>query len=151
VTTSQADRSEHAVGTFLNSQSFRFTAARRLVVRTLADAAGPMTAGDLHERLREDVPLSSLYRTLAVLEDARVLAKEHDSAGVARYELAEWLTGHHHHLVCSSCGEVKDIAVDPETERTISGLVEQIADGAGYRVTGHRIDIEGACRLCRAG
>jgi len=151
VTTSQADRSEHAVGTFLNSQSFRVTAARRLVVRTLADAAGPMTAGDLHERLREDVPLSSLYRTLAVLEDARVLAKEHDSAGVARYELAEWLTGHHHHLVCSSCGEVKDVAVDPETERTISGLVEQIADGAGYRVTGHRIDIEGACRLCRAG
>jgi len=150
MTASQADRSEHAVGSFLDSRSFRFTAARRLVVRTLADAGGPMTAGDLHERLREDIPLSSLYRTLAVLEEARVLAKEHDAGGVGRYELAEWLTGHHHHLVCSSCGEVKDIAVDPEIERTISGLVERIADGAGYRVTGHRIDIEGACRTCRA-
>ena len=149
--TLQADRAENDVGSLLGSHNVRFTPARRLVVRTLAEAGGPMTAGDLHERLKGDVPLSSLYRTLAVLGDARVLSREHDTAGIARYELAEWLTGHHHHLVCSSCGEVKDTAVDPETERTLSGLVERIAARAGYRVTGHRIDIEGRCRLCRAG
>jgi len=149
MTASQADRSEHAVGSFLNSQSFRFTVARRLVVRTLADAGGPMTAGDLHERLREYIPLSSLYRSLAVLEEARVLAKEHDTSGIARYELAEWLAGHHHHLVCDSCGEVRDVAISPETEHTITSLVERIASRAGYRVTGHRIDIEGTCPTCR--
>ena len=149
MTASQADRSEHAVGSFLDSQSFRFTMARRLVVRTLADAGGPMTAGDLHERLREDIPLSSLYRSLAILEGARVLAKEHDTSGIARYELAEWLSGHHHHLVCNSCGEVRDVIVPPDTEHTITDLVERIASRAGYRATGHRIDIEGTCRACR--
>jgi Fur family ferric uptake transcriptional regulator len=145
----QADRVEHAVGGLLGSQNVRFTPARRLVVRTLAGAGGPITAGDLHERLRQDIPLSSLYRSLAVLEEARVLAKEHDTSGIARYELAEWLAGHHHHLVCDSCGEVRDVIVTPETEHTITGLVQRIAARAGYRVTGHRIDIEGTCPTCR--
>ena len=107
------------------------------------------SAGDLHTALRGRLPLSSLYRTLAVLEEARVLAKEHDAAGVARYELAESLLGHHHHLVCVSCGEVRDVGIDPPTEDTVARLVEDIARRAGYRATGHRIDIEGTCASCR--
>ena len=133
----------------LHSQDVRFTAARRLVVRALADADGPVAAADLHQGLRHAVPLSSLYRTLAVLEQSRVLAKQHDGLGVARYELAEWLAGHHHHLVCDSCGEVRDVPVPPETEHIITNLVGRIAARAGYRATGHRIDIEGTCRACR--
>lgn len=108
-----------------------------------------MAAADLHDGLRDAVPLSSLYRTLAVLEQAQVLAKEHDADGLARYELAEWLVGHHHHLVCASCGEVRDVGIDPQTESTIARLVEDIAGSAGYRATGHRIDIEGTCAACR--
>ncbi len=127
----------------------RFTAARRLVVRALAKADGPVPAADLHRGLREEIPLSSLYRTLAVLEQSRVLVKEHDDLGVARYELAEWFAGHHHHLVCDSCGEVRDVAVSSDTEHTITTLVERIASRAGYRASGHRIDIEGTCRACR--
>jgi Fur family ferric uptake transcriptional regulator len=146
----QEGQAEQAVDSLLSARNVRFTAARRLVVRALARAGGPMTAGDLHEGLGGGVPLSSLYRSLAVLEEARVLAKEHDTSGIARYELAEWLTGHHHHLVCLSCGEVRDVAIDPETEHTITRLVERIADGAAYRASGHRLDIEGTCRACQA-
>jgi Fur family ferric uptake transcriptional regulator len=145
----QADRAEQAVEGLLQTQSVRFTRARRLVVRALAEAAGPQSAGDLHATLRRHLPLSSLYRTLAVLEEARVLAKEHDGGGVGRYELAEWLSGHHHHVVCVSCGEVRDVSVDPQAERAITRLVAAIADSTGYRATGHRIDIEGTCAACR--
>jgi Fur family ferric uptake transcriptional regulator len=149
VPTPQADQAEQAVESLLQTQSVRFTRARRLVVRALAEAAGPQSAGDLHATLRRHLPLSSLYRTLTVLEEARVLAKEHDGGGVGRYELAEWLAGHHHHLVCVSCGEVRDVNVDPQAERAITRLVEAIADSTGYRATGHRIDIEGTCAACR--
>ena len=149
VADSPADRAEQAAARLLRSREVRFTAARRLVVRALARTDGPMPAVDLHRGLREEIPLSSLYRTLAVLEQSRVLVKEHDDLGVARYELAEWFAGHHHHLVCGSCGEVRDVAVSPETEHTITALVERIASRAGYQATGHRIDIEGTCRACR--
>ena len=140
---------EHAVEGHLRSEGIRFTAARRLVVRVLAAGAGPQTAGDLHAALQDHLPLSSLYRTLAVLEENRVLAKEHDGGGVARFELAEWLTGHHHHLVCTACGEVRDVGIDPHAEKTIARLVEGVASGMGYRASGHRIDIEGTCAACR--
>lgn len=133
----------------LRSQDIRFTTTRRLVVRALAEADGPLAAADLHRGLPRTIPLSSLYRTLAVLEDSRVLAKEHDGLGVGRYELAEWLKGHHHHLVCDSCGEVRDVAVAPETEHTITVLAGRIAARAGYQPTGHRVEIQGRCRACR--
>ncbi|MFH1331629.1 MAG: Fur family transcriptional regulator [Actinomycetota bacterium] len=145
----QEDQADGEVAAYLSTQGVRYTAARRLVVRALTRAGGPMAAADMHEKLRGRVPLSSLYRTLAVLEGIRVLSKEHDAAGIARYELAEWLTGHHHHLVCGSCGEVRDVAVDPQTETTIARLVERIATASGYRSTGHRIDVEGTCAACR--
>lgn len=148
--TSQAARAEQAVADVLATQGIRFTPARRLIVRSLAAAPGPLAAGDLHRALPSHLPLSSLYRTLTVLTGARVLSREHDAVGVARYELAEWLAGHHHHLVCNSCGEVRDVVVTAETERTISGLVQRIAHGAGYAAAGHRIDIEGTCPACAA-
>jgi Fur family ferric uptake transcriptional regulator len=145
---SQPDQAEQAVGTVLAGRGLRFTPARRLVVRTLAGAGGPLGARDLHDALRARLPLSSLYRSLAVLEETEVLVKAHDGGGVARYELAEWLLGHHHHLVCAACGEVRDAAVDPHTEAAIARLVEGVAAAAGYRATGHRIDIEGTCAPC---
>lgn len=146
---SPADRAEQAVAVRLRSQDVRFTRARRMVVRILAEAEGPLAAGELHRELAQAVPLSSLYRTLAILEKSAVITKQHDGLGRGRYELAEWLTGHHHHLVCESCGEVRDVAVSPATERMVINLVDRIAARAGYRATGHRIDIQGTCRVCR--
>ncbi len=94
------------------------------------------------------MPLSSLYRTLIVLAEAGVLDRSYDGEGMARYELAEWLLGHHHHLVCVECGAVEDIQIAPDIEGEVGCLVERIASGSGYAVTGHRIDIEGVCRSC---
>jgi len=148
MTSRQTEQAEREVSRLLSARGVRFTAARRQVIYALALATGPMAAGELHGTLRGRVPLSSLYRTLAVLEEARVLSKEHDSMGIARYELAESLLGHHHHLVCLTCGEVRDVGIDPPTEDTVVRLVEDIARRAGYRATGHRIDIEGTCASC---
>jgi Fur family transcriptional regulator, ferric uptake regulator len=149
VTASQEDRAEEAVGRSLAAQGVRLTSGRRRVVRCLATARGPRSAGDLHLALGTQLPLSSLYRTLAVLEAAQALAKEHDGNGVARYELAEWILGHHHHLMCTACGEVRDVAIDYRTEASIGRLVHGLADRAGYQATGHRVDIEGICARCR--
>jgi len=146
--TRRRDETERLIDTRLTEAGFRFTRARRLVVRALAESPGPRITADLHAALSDEVPLSSLYRTLSVLEGAGILAREHGSDGVARHELAEWLTGHHHHLICTGCGVVQDAAPDPAVEREIVGLVARIAAVAGYRATDHRIDIEGTCAAC---
>jgi len=139
---------EQRIGDRLGESRVRFTNTRRVIVRTLARAGGPRTAAELHKALGDRVPLSSLYRTLTVLDEAGVLERSHDAQGVARYEPAEWLLGHHHHLVCVECGAVEDIQIAPQVEVEVGNLVERIAGDSGYSVRGHKIDIEGVCRSC---
>lgn len=132
----------------LAADDVRYTRGRRLVVAALRDADGPRSAAELHEELDRRVPLSSLYRSLSVMADAGVLATHHAGGGVTRYELAEWLVGHHHHLVCVECGAVDDVELSDEMEATLERLVVHAADAGGYRVKGHALEIDGLCATC---
>ena len=111
--------------------------------------SGPRTAAEIHTAIDDVVPLSSLYRSLALLTDAGILSAHHGSDGRTRFELAEWFTGHHHHLVCVSCGAVIDVTPTREQEEAMTQLVEQMAAGADFTVSGHRFEIEGVCSACR--
>lgn len=97
------------------------------------------------------VPASSLYRTLAVLEEAGVLRKAHDTAGIARYELSQWLSEHHHHVVCIACNAIEDIEIPQDAEQAIRRIVGELGESAGYRVVDHILEIEGVCPACDAG
>lgn len=117
------------------------------MVKALNAADGPRSAGELYRDL--DLPLSSLYRSLAVLEEAEVLTPHHGSRGVTRYELAEWAAGHHHHVVCADCGVVDDIHLASELEAELERLVEAITGSLDFAPTGHALEVEGRCGTCR--
>ena len=89
-----------------------------------------------------------MYRTLTILEESDVLKKHHGPDGVGRYELAEWLTGHHHHLVCVSCGAIEDIEVPPSAESELKTIVDSLGEDAGFRVLDHVLEVEGVCQSC---
>ncbi|MDH3606583.1 MAG: transcriptional repressor [Acidimicrobiia bacterium] len=147
-TVSRADIDER-VAQRLAEHDIRYTVGRKLTARALVALAGPATAAQLHDELGREVPLSSLYRTLSLFDEAGINERTHDADGVARYELAEWLLGHHHHLVCNKCGEVEDVELATEVEAQLADIVRAIADGSEYHATGHRIDVEGVCGSCR--
>ncbi len=67
---------------------------------------------------------------------------------IARYELAEDLTGHHHHLVCSNCGRVEDLPATAAVERSVAAAIDQAARRAGFRTQHHRLDLVGVCSRC---
>ncbi len=133
----------------LGEKDVRYTSGRRRVVRALHKSEGPQAASDLHRTLRSSVPLSSLYRSLSVLDANGVLQKHHDAAGLARFELAEWLTGHHHHLVCVDCNQVVDIELDAASERALAVLAESAGRERGYVIVDHALEIEGTCARCQ--
>lgn len=116
-------------------------------MEALLDAPGPMAASELATSLAT-VPLSSLYRSLAVLGDARVLALHHGPDGITRYEPAEWLTGHHHHLVCVSCGAIVDFALEDGAEEALHRLAERVAAAHTFTTSDHALEIEGQCGDC---
>jgi Fe2+ or Zn2+ uptake regulation protein len=67
----------------------------------------------------------------------------------ARFELAEDLTEHHHHLLCMSCGKVTDVTPSADFERSVSSTVEQLAKAEGFEPHSHRLDVLGVCAQCR--
>lgn len=93
---------------------------------------------------------SSVYRNMVVLEQAGVVRRIVTNDEFARYELAEDLTGHHHHhLVCGSCGAVEDFIVPQAIEELLDSALDQVAEQHGFAADGHRLDLSGLCRDCR--
>jgi Fur family transcriptional regulator, ferric uptake regulator len=144
MTTSTLDRQ---IEQRLNDSGARYTTGRRNVIEALTRAEGPLSAAEVHDILGPAMPLSSLYRSLTVLEASGVVTP-HYGQGVTRYELAEWITGHHHHLVCIECGAVDDIELPGSLESKVSSLVSEIGRSSGFRPTDHTLEIEGQCSRC---
>lgn len=139
---------ERQVEARLKEVNVRFTSGRRSVVAALAGSVGPRSPAELHDELSPRVPLSSLYRSLSVLEDAGVLVPHFGMKSVTRYELADWLQGHHHHLICVECGSVDDVSLPHDYERRVKTLVDDIGTHSGFRPLDHVLEIEGKCSRC---
>ncbi|HEY7468405.1 MAG TPA: Fur family transcriptional regulator [Acidimicrobiia bacterium] len=133
----------------LAKSGVRYTGGRRQVVAVLERADGPMSAAELAEELKGRVPVSSVYRTLAVLEEAGVVEPHHGARGLTRYEMAEWLAGHHHHLVCIECGAVEDIQLSRSLERQLETVVDQVSAVSSFNAVGHSLEVDGRCKRCR--
>jgi Fe2+ or Zn2+ uptake regulation protein len=131
----------------LSRDGQRYTASRTALVEALHDAPGPLPLPELLERC-PGIPQSSAYRNLADLERAGVVHRIASSDEFGRFELAEDLTGHHHHLICDSCGSVADFTVPPTVERNLDAALLEAAAAAGFRPDRHRLDLLGRCAAC---
>ena len=132
----------------LREAAIRLTRGRREVVDTLARARGPVSAAEIQIHLDGAVPLSSIYRTLGVLTQTDVASLHHSRDGVTRYELAEPLQQHHHHLVCISCGRIDDVEFAAEAEAIVHEVVAGVASDRGFIAVNHALEIEGTCEEC---
>jgi len=88
----------------------RYTPQRRDLMHLLAQAASPVSIPQILADA-DELKQSSVYRNLAALEQAGVVRRVPTDEEYGRYELAEELIGHHHHLVCSNCGAMRDVEV----------------------------------------
>lgn len=126
----------------------RYTAGRRAIISLLVSAGHPVSIGDIAERL-PGVPRSSAYRHLTDLEAAGIVRRVTASDEFTRFELAEDLTGHHHHLLCLSCGKVIDVTLPADLEHDVTAAIGQLAEAESFQAHSHRLDILGLCADCR--
>lgn len=125
-----------------------YTARRRLLVETLAAAARPLTIPEIVTATPR-LPQSTIYRNLTILAEVGVAYRLPGTEDHGRYELAEELCGHHHHLVCTSCGRVDDLPASAQLERALEAAARAVTDRQGYQVTEHRFDQLGLCSSCQ--
>ncbi len=124
----------------------RLTPRRRSLLEILRAARQPLTIHEILDR-GDGLAMSSVYRNLTTLEQAGVVHRIITGEDFARYELAEELTEHHHHLVCSVCGLVRDMPTDLRIERVMRAVMADMPAEV-FTPQGHRIDVMGLCPDC---
>ena len=132
----------------LRRADLRYTSGRRAIVELLASHGHPVSISDIAAELPE-VPRSSAYRHLVDLQGAGLVRRIAARDEFARFELAEDLTEHHHHLLCTSCGRVIDVTPTPAFERTVAKMVQELAARQGFDPSSHALDVIGHCSDCR--
>lgn len=125
----------------------RYTSARRALIDVLVGSRRPLTAAEI-SAADPLAPVSTTYRNLAALTLAGVLHR-FSEGDCARFELAQDLTEHHHHLVCLNCGQVEDFTLPESAESAVTTALQRAASSSGYLIEGHRLDALGLCSRCR--
>lgn len=125
----------------------RYTAGRRAMVELLSSLGYPASISEIAAR-RPDVPRSSAYRHLVDLQAAGVVRRIAANDDFARFELAEDMTEHHHHLLCTSCGRVIDVTPTAAFETTVASMVHELALHMNFHPMSHALDVLGHCSRC---
>jgi len=126
----------------------RATAQGAAVRDTLTAQDGFRSAQEVYAALRADgqkIGLSTVYRHLQALTEAGAADVIHNPDGETTYRFCGDATaaGHHHHLVCRSCGRAEEVA-----GRAVERWADEIAERYGYTDVDHTIEVFGICREC---
>ena len=129
----------------LRSHGLKLTPQRRLIVEIIHDKGDHLTAEQLISDVQFRMPgvnKSTIYRTLDLFEEAGCVYKS-ELEGQTVYHHAE--EGHHHHLVCSKCGQTFECDED-----IFSGVERLLNDSYGFSVSFRHQIVKGVCRDCRS-
>lgn len=124
----------------------RRTRQRSAVADVLDSLAEFRTAQDIHELLRargERIGLATVYRTLQVMSEAGEADVVRTPDGQAAYRGCGQASGHHHHLICRTCGRTVEIELDD-----MEAIVGALATKHGFSDVGHELELFGRCADC---
>ena len=127
----------------LRAHGLRMTPQRRAIVAEIMRTQGHISPTALARKVQGEMPgvnASTIYRTLATLEEVGVLAHAHLESG-AEYHRAE--EAEHIHLACSNCGDEDDLSL-AEAQM----LVEVIQHHHGFQPDLTHFAISGLCADC---
>ena len=133
----------------LQQSSYKLTPQREATLRVLIEnEKDHLSAEDVYLKVKDKAPeigLATVYRTLELLAELKVVDKINFGDGVARFDLRKEGAKHfHHHLICTQCGSVEEVEEDllPEVEKII-------AHEFNFHVIDHRLTFHGICRNCQ--
>jgi Fur family ferric uptake transcriptional regulator len=124
----------------LRERGLRVTPQREQVLAAVR-ALGHGTPEQIGETV-DGVDVTTVYRTLELLEDLGLVRHAHLGHGAPTYRPAE---DQHIHVVCHSCGAVTD--ADPAL---VDPLAQRLLDERGFVVDRAHFSVFGRCRDCAA-
>ena len=130
------------IGWTLKGGGYRPTSQRRIVVRQLERSRRPLSAEQLHDRIKREDPqvsLSTVYRTPKLLERVGVAHRKSFGEGYSRYDLLR-AGKPRHHALCLSCGAVIEFH-----EALLDYLALRLERETGFFADSHELTLYGYC------
>ena len=128
----------------LRNKGYRLTPQRLLIMKAIYHANNHISAEEIYKQLNSKYPyanISTVYRTLELLSKLHLVTESKMEDGRLRYHAA--VKGHHHHLLCQSCGKV--IKLD---ESALKPLLASLSSEYGFTADIRHLVIYGECHEC---
>lgn len=128
----------------LAARDYRVTPQRQAVLEVLRSTDAHPDAQWVYEQVRQRIPnisLGTVYRTLNVLKEAGLISELSYGSSYSRFDSN---TGDHHHAICTRCGRIADVTLDPALIQALEHRVE-----GGFAISSSRHDFFGLCPACR--
>jgi len=134
----------------------RWTMPREDIFNLLVQTQQHLSAKQIYALLHpsnDDLGLSTIYRTLDLLDKAGLLRKIHAGDGQVRYEYKKGdHSDHHHHLICTGCGKILNYRDFEKEELDLVRKTEEILEKKHrFLIRDHNIEFLGLCEECRPG
>jgi Fur family transcriptional regulator, ferric uptake regulator len=129
----------------LRSRGYRVTPQRQLVLEAVARLghATPEEVASSVQQTAKGVNISTIYRTLELLDSLGLVAHTHLNHGAPTYHLAS--DAGHAHLVCQNCGKIGEAS-----QEEVAPLTRVLEDKHGFETKVSHLTVFGLCSDCRA-
>ncbi len=135
--------SDTSLAAVLRARGLRLTAPRELVLAAVHEL-GHATPDQVHAKVSETaagINITTVYRTLELLEDLGLVTHAHLSHGAPTYHRVD--AAQHVHLVCRCCG-----AVDEVSSGLLTPLATTLRDERGFLIDIGHVALFGVCGAC---
>ncbi len=127
---------------FIQTKGLKTTRQRSTIVQVFFRLRGHISVEELLREVKKVNPrigYATVYRTLHLLVESRLVEERRFGDGLARYEGRNEVE-HHDHMICLECGKIREFSNPRLLE-----LQEQLAKENGFKIFRHRLELYGAC------
>ena len=128
----------------LSEQGYRLTPQRMMVLAAIESSDDHISAEEIYAQVIAKYPhvnISTVYRTLELLNRLGLVTETDLGGGRVRYHPAD--KGRHHHLVCQDCGRIIDL-----DESLLSSLKDVLFREYKFSADLRHLAIFGRCADC---
>lgn len=136
------------IQSYLHQHGYKMTPQREEIIRVLLHTRDHLSVEDIYSILKRqnlNIGLATVYRTMDILYDIKVVDKVSFGDHIVRYEWRkESLNRAHHHLFCTECGKIIELDDD-----LLSMLDRVIRDKYEFYLEDHPLSLYGVCADCK--
>jgi len=134
-------------GRYLREQGLPVTQQREAVAEVVFSSEEHLSVDDIERRLREDgekLGKATIYRTLDLLVQSKLVAEHDFGEGFKRYEHRLSRQPVHEHLICLECGKVTEFQ-----SSDVHKIEAEVTAEHGFKPARHKLEIYGLCSACQ--